>query len=151
SGRVGEYHYAHTSGSAMVVAALDDRLVVTVRQYRYLLGRDSLEFPRGATKDGESHEETARRELAEETGYSAGRLVLVGRFNPYSGMTDEMCHVYLAADLAPGIATPDDTEEFELAHLTGQQVDAYIRDGTIWDGMTIAAWHLVRHHHVPRS
>jgi ADP-ribose pyrophosphatase len=145
SGKMGEYHYVHTNGSAMIVATLDDGRVLTVRQYRYLLERDSLEFPCGAVKDGESYEETARHELTEETGHSAGRLVFAGQFNPYNGMTDEMCRVYLASDLYPAVATPDETEEFELIPLVGDQIEQYIRDGTIWDGMTIAAWHIVRH------
>ncbi len=144
SGTIREYHYVRTNGSAMVVATLGDGRVLAVRQYRYLLERDSVEFPCGAVRDGESYEEAARHELAEETGQGAGRLVFVGRFNPYNGMTDEMCHVYLAADLSPVVATPDETEEFELVPLTSWQIEASIRDGTIWDGMTIAAWHMVR-------
>ncbi len=142
SGKPGEYHYVHTNGSSMVVPVDGDGTVLLVNQYRYLLNRESAEFPCGSVKDGSSHEETARRELAEETGYEAGILIPAGEFNPYNGVTDEMCRVYVARNLSFVGGTPDETEEFELLRLTPDEVDARIRSGAIWDGMTVAAWFL---------
>lgn len=140
SGKKGEYHYVHTNGSAMVIPILDDGRILMVNQYRYLLDRESVEFPCGSVKDGSSHDATARHELAEETGYSAGTLTLAGEFNPYNGVTDELCRVYIARGLHHVGASPDETEEFELLALTGQEIDERIRTGQIWDGMSIAAW-----------
>lgn len=144
SGKPGEYHYVHTHGSAMVVPVLPDGRLLLVNQYRYLVGRESLEFPCGGVKEGSTHERTAYEELAEETGYAAGRLSLAGRFNPYNGVTNEMCHVYIARDLRHVGMKPDDTEEFELEALTAADVDARVGDGVIWDGMTIAGWAIVK-------
>lgn len=144
TGKTGEYHYVHTNGSSMVVPVAADGRFLLVKQYRYLGGRDSIEFPCGSVKDGSTYDETAWHELAEETGYSAGKLFLVGEFNPYNGLTDEMCHVYLARDLQFVGGTPDETEEFELIHASEGEIDSMIRDGTIWDGMTVAAWGVVR-------
>lgn len=90
------------------------------------------------------HDETAWHELAEETGYSSNRLFMVGEFNPYNGITNEMCHVYIARELQHVGGTPDETEEFELMPLTSEEIDAKIRSGEIWDGMSIAAWHIVK-------
>jgi ADP-ribose pyrophosphatase len=143
-GSPGEYHYVHTNGSAMVVPVTANGALLLVNQYRYLAERESLEFPCGSVKDGSTHELTAHEELAEETGYTAGRLLLAGRFNPYNGVTDEMCHVFIARDLHHVGARPDVTEEFELATLTPGEVDARIAAGEIWDGMSIAAWAIVR-------
>jgi ADP-ribose pyrophosphatase len=140
SGKPGEYHYVHTNGSSMVVPILEDGSVLLVNQYRYLLDRESVEFPCGSVKDGSTHEETARRELAEETGYSARSLVVAGEFNPYNGVTDEMCRVYVAGELHYVGGTPDETEEFEIVRMTPAEIDARIASGVIWDGMTIAAW-----------
>ncbi len=67
--------------------------IIMVRQYRYLAERDSLEFPCGSVKNGSSYEETAKLELAKEAGVEAGEIFLAGRFNPYNGVTDEMCNV----------------------------------------------------------
>ena len=63
-----------------------------------------------------------------------------GSFNPCNGLLDEICHVYVARSLRYVGARPDETESFELVRLTAQEIDASISDGTIWDGMTIAAW-----------
>ena len=139
-GREGEYHSVHTNGSSMVIPVLPDGRLVLVNQYRYLAGRESVEFPCGAVKDGSTYEETARHELAEETGYAAGSLTLAGAFNPYNGVTDEFCRVYLARELRFTGGTPDETEEFEMLSLTPEEVDRRIRSGEIWDGMSIAAW-----------
>ena len=144
NGKEGEYHYVHSLGSACVIPVLDDGRILLVNQYRYLGNRESLEFPCGAVKEGSSHDATAWHELAEETGYSAVTLLQVGAFNPYNGVTDEICQVYLARDLRHVGAMPDETEQFELVRLSAEEVDGRIREGLIWDGMSIAAWHLVR-------
>jgi ADP-ribose pyrophosphatase len=140
SGKKGEYHYVHTNGSSMVIPVLDGGHVVLVRQYRYLCDRESLEFPCGSIKDGGTHEETARLELAEEAGYKTNSLVAVGEFNPYNGVTDEMCRVFVARKLESVSSTPDETEEFERLFLTPYEIQESIRRGEIWDGMTLAAW-----------
>jgi ADP-ribose pyrophosphatase len=144
NGKFGEYHYVHTNGSSMVIPIMSDGKILTVKQYRYLCGKESIEFPCGSVKDGSSYDETVWQELAEETGYSAKQLSLIGEFNPYNGVTDEMCHVYVAREMQHVGATPDETEEFELLSLSVEEVDKHIRDGIIWDGMSIAGWSIVK-------
>ena len=136
SGKVGEYHYVHTNGSSMVVPVLGDGRLVLVNQYRYLVERESIEFPCGSVKDGATHDETARLELREETGYEAKEMLPAGEFNPYNGVTDEMCRVYVASGLTYVGEAPDETEEFEILRLTPAEIDDRIRKGTVWDGMT---------------
>jgi ADP-ribose pyrophosphatase len=140
SGKAGEYHYVHTNGSSMILPVLGDGSLVLVNQYRYLVGKESIEFPCGSVKDGSSHDETARHELREETGYAARTLSVAGEFNPYNGVTDEMCRVYVAYGLDEVGGTPDETEEFEILRLMPAEIDERIRAGVIWDGMTIAGW-----------
>jgi ADP-ribose diphosphatase len=140
SGRSGEYHYVHTNGSSMIVPLMPDGKVLMVKQYRYLCRRESLEFPCGGVKDESSYDETANHELAEETGFTAKQLLPAGEFNPYNGITDEMCRVYIARGLQHVGGTPDETEEFELLQMEPQDVEKAILDGKIWDGMSIAAW-----------
>jgi ADP-ribose pyrophosphatase len=144
SGKSGEYHYVHTNGSSMIVPIMNDGRVLMVKQYRYLAEKESIEFPCGSVKDGSTHDETAWHELTEETGYSSNRLFMVGEFNPFNGITNEMCHVYIARELQHVGDTPDETEEFELMPLTSEEINAKIRSGDIWDGMSIAAWHIVK-------
>jgi ADP-ribose pyrophosphatase len=144
SGKPGEYHYVHTNGSSMVVPIMKDGTLLLVNQYRYLVGKESLEFPCGSVKDGSTHDETARQELAEETGYTAKDLSPIGQFNPYNGVTDEMCRVYIARDLEYIGGTPDETEELEIVWTTPAQMEEHIVAGVIWDGMTIAAWSIAK-------
>jgi ADP-ribose pyrophosphatase len=144
SGKNGEYHYVLTNGSSMVIPETADGKLLLVRQYRYTGNRDSLEFPCGGVKERATHDETAKAELAEETGFLAAQIASVGGFNPCNGLIDEICRVYIARDLRHVAAHPDETENFELVCLTAEEVDALIRDGTIWDGMTLAAWAIAR-------
>jgi len=143
-GKSGEYHYVHSNGSSMIIPIMNDGRVLMVKQYRYLAEKESIEFPCGSVKDGSTHDETAWHELAEETGYSSNRLFMVGEFNPYNGITNEMCHVYIARELQHVGGTPDETEEFELRPMSSEEIENSIRSGVIWDGMSIAAWHIVK-------
>jgi len=138
----GKYYYVHTNGSSMVIPLTEDGRMILVNQYRYLWERQSLEFPCGCVKDGHSHAQTARLELEEETGYRAGRIVEVGRYNPYNGVTDEVAMVFVATELEQVTARPDATEEFELVRCTVGQFEQMVRQRHIWDGMTLSAWML---------
>jgi len=144
SGKNGEYHYVHVIGSSMILPVREDGKIVLVNQYRYLLDRESLEFPCGGVKEGSTYEETAHEELQQETGFQARELRLAGEFNPYNGVTDELCRVYIARDLHPAESRADDTEEFEYRYCSPREVEDLISTGTIWDGMSLAAWSLVR-------
>jgi ADP-ribose pyrophosphatase len=144
SGKLGEYHYVLTNGSSMVVPVEQDGHVLLVRQYRYTGNRDSIEFPCGGLKDGATYDETARDELVEETGFLAGQLIPVGGFNPCNGLLDEICKVYIARSLKYAGTRPDETENMELVRLSMREIDDLILNGTIWDGMTIAAWALAK-------
>ena len=145
SGKKGEYHFVHVNGSSMIIPVREDGKIILVNQYRYLRNRESFEFPCGSVKDGSTYDQTARHELIEETGFEAKELVCVGEFNPYNGVTDEMCNVYIARSLSPAQAKKDETEEFEYVYLTPAELDANIVSGKIWDGMTLAAWSLAKH------
>jgi ADP-ribose pyrophosphatase len=128
----------------MVIPIVGDGTILMVNQYRYLLGKESMEFPCGSVKEGSTHEETAKVELREETGHEAKSLFLAGEFNPYNGVTDEMCSVYVARDLQYVGGTPDETEEFEILRVMPDEIETRIRSGIIWDGMSIAAWSIAK-------
>ncbi len=145
SGNEGEYHYVHVKGSSMVIPQMNDRRLVLVNQYRYLANRESIEFPCGSVKESSTYEATAREELAEETGFEAEEFRLAAEFNPYNGVTDEICRVYSAKHLRPIQSHHDETEEFEQLRLLPEEFEAMVRRGDVWDGMTLAAWALTKH------
>lgn len=144
NGYSGEYHYVHTGGASMVLPIGRDGKLVLVNQYRYLCERESIEFPCGGVKEGHTYDETATMELQEETGYRSDNIVRVAEFNPYNGVTNEICGVYIARDLIPAQSRPDATEEFEILMCTLSEIDDMIKSNKIWDGMTLAGWALAK-------
>ena len=146
----GEYHYVHTQGSSMVIPVTHEGKLILVNQFRYLGDRESIEFPCGSVKNELSYLETAHQELEEEAGCRASVMELIGEFNPYKGVTSEICKIFIARQLSPVIARPDETEEFELFYCTPEELDVMICEQRIWDGMTLAAWMLGRHAIVER-
>lgn len=144
NGKPGEYYYVHTPGSVMIIAQMPDKTFVMNRQYRYLNRRISLEFPGGGLPAGIDPKIQANKELEEETGWSAGKLDVIGHFCPFNGITDEICTVFYATELfqPSEAAKPDDSEEFEHLFLSLQHIHSAIRSGELFDGMSLAAWQL---------
>ena len=83
--------------------------VVVIRQYRHGTGEISLEIPGGVVDAGESHEETARRELLEETGYTAGEIIPIGRVAANPAIQDNHMHTFLALGARAASASPGST------------------------------------------
>lgn len=124
-------------GAVVIVPVLPDRRVVLVRQYRHPVGRTLLELPAGMLESTETPARCALRELAEETGYSAGKLTALGAVYPSPGILSEVMHHFLAEDLVPGDPDPDPGEEIEIEMLSLHQVALEVRNGGIRDGKTI--------------
>jgi ADP-ribose pyrophosphatase len=143
SGNEGEYHYVDTPGSVMIVPVTSAGMLVMVRQYRYLNNRSSLEFPGGGIPRGHAPADAAARELQEEAGVEAAVLREVGVFNPFNGVTNELCHVFVATGHRAVAAHPEETEDCETALLSPAELRALIAAGEIWDGMTLAALAMV--------
>lgn len=135
-----EYHYVHTNGSTMVIPITSDGKILMVNQYRYLNQMESLEFPCGSVEDGLSFEENAQKELREETGFSAAKIIKTGFFAPYTGASDELCTVFIASELTENPLPADITEDFELYSFTFDEIKSMIAQQIIWDGLTLAAW-----------
>ena len=128
----------------MIIPVTESGKIILVRQYRYLNRKFSIEFPAGGIKDGQNPDDIARKELIEETGFD-GTLEKIGFFNPYNGITDEICHVYLASNLAPSDKeSRDEQEEFEYLFMKPEEIDEKISTNEIYDGMTMAAWSIAR-------
>jgi ADP-ribose pyrophosphatase len=98
SGRVVDpYYVLEYPDWVNVVAVTSDRQVVLIRQYRHGLGQVLLELPAGCVDSADtSPEAAARRELLEETGYSADRVVALGELSPNPATHDNLVHSFLA-------------------------------------------------------
>src|SRR5271167_30518 len=101
-------------GGSVVILAVDDAgpepRVLLERQYRYAADQYLWELPAGSIDPGESPFAGARRELLEETGYSAKQWSRALYFYPSPGFVDETMTIYLARGLTPGQAQPEDDE-----------------------------------------
>jgi ADP-ribose pyrophosphatase len=99
----------HPGAVAIVATDLDGR-VVLVRQWRHAVGAALWEIPAGTLTPGEPPEAAARRELAEETGYTAGEWRRLGSGPVAPGYSSEILHVFSAKDLHPGLPHTDPDE-----------------------------------------
>lgn len=100
---------------ANVVAITKNNEVVLVRQYRHGVQEVLLELPGGVVDKGEDPLEGAKRELMEETGYSAGNIIEVGRLYPNPAIQHNTLYCYLATDVElTGEQHLDDAEEIEV-------------------------------------
>ncbi|GBC82299.1 ADP-ribose pyrophosphatase [bacterium HR10] len=130
-------------GSVVIIPVLDEERVLLIRQFRYAVGEVLWEFPAGTLdRAAESAEACAHRELEEETGYRAGRLIRLGEFFTAPGFTDERMHVFQAEDLRPAAQQLDSDELIEVVPLTWESVYEKVRAGEIRDGKTLAALYL---------
>lgn len=146
NGKQGHYYFVSTRGSSRVVPVLPDGRILLTKQYRYLVDRESIEFPAGGVKEGQDHLQAAQSELEEEAGYRAGTLQDVGEYIPMNGVTDEICRVYIARDLTKTKQNLDETENIGVFARTPEEIDAMIAANEIQDGQTLADWALAKPH-----
>ena len=110
-----------------------------VRQYRYPFQTHLLEIPAGKLERGEDPQACAIRELGEETGFQAGRLLPLGRVYTSPGFSQEVLHLYLALDLRAGPAHPDRGELLDVVSLPFHRLLDQVMAGEVQDGKTVAA------------
>jgi ADP-ribose pyrophosphatase len=113
--------------------------VLLVRQYRYVARRSTWEMPTGGVKAGETLEQAAQRELAEEVGYRARRLVRLSTYHTSKSVMDETAHLFLAEDLHPETKPADEMEFIDVQPFPFDTVLRMVLDGEILDSMTVVA------------
>jgi ADP-ribose pyrophosphatase len=129
------------SGSVVVLAVDESSggpCVLLEKQYRHAAGRFLLELPAGRIDEGENELKAAKRELLEETGYSARSWKRVLRFWASPGFVAEAMSIYLARNLKAGAAQPEDDEVIELKLVPLKKAVSMVQKGTIQDAKTIA-------------
>jgi ADP-ribose pyrophosphatase len=137
-GHVGTREYLRHPGAVMIIPLLDAEHVLLERQFRYPLGRAIVEFPAGKIDAGEPPFECARRELLEETGYTARRWSYLGGLHNAIAYSDERIEIYLAEDLERnGSATLDAGETLEVFEAPWRQLLEWVRDGSVTDVKTM--------------
>ena len=124
-------------GAVMIVAQLDDGKVLLERQYRYPMRAVMVEFPAGKLDVGEVSLACAKRELFEETGYSAREWARAGVLHPVISYSTEFIDIWFARGLSPGERQLDAGEFLEVFTATPAELHDWCRDGAITDAKTL--------------
>jgi ADP-ribose pyrophosphatase len=127
-------------GSAVMMAVDAQKRILLVRQYRLPADRFLWELPAGKIDPGETPLEAARRELKEETGYTAETWTPMVSYWPSPGFCEEKMNLFLATNLSSGAATPMDDEQIEIKWFTPPELEGMIRSGEIQDGKTMTGF-----------
>ena len=124
-------------GAVVILPLVDAEHVCLIRNYRAAVSQTLIELPAGTCEVNEPPEQTALRELLEETGFRAERLEMLSQFYPSPGILDEQMTVYVARDLQSGEPHREVGEQIENLIVPFAKAVQWVMDGTICDAKTI--------------
>lgn len=136
-GSVGDYYYIHMPGSAGVIPRFADGTTLLLQTHRYLLRRTLWEFPIGGVGEGQDPLHVAQHELEEEAGCVAARWDALGAFAPYKGVSDELCHFYVAEDLTTTSQRLENTERITVHRMDFATAKRRLLEQDVIDGQSL--------------
>lgn len=137
NGKTSTREYIKHPGAACIIPVLPDGKIALIKQYRYPVQTEMIELPAGKLDPGEEPEDCARRELEEEIGYSANKLIFVCNIHPAIGFASEKMWIYLAEDLVKTTENTDHDEFLEIMPTSLAEAVKMVWDGKITDVKTI--------------
>lgn len=146
-GKTLEADIVRHGGSAVILPVFETegkKSVVFVKNHRFSIGRPLLEIPAGTLEKGEDPMVCAGRELIEETGYKAAKIVPLVEFLPTPGMTNERMHAFFATGLTQVGQELEDDESIEVELVEVEEAIRMSQDGRLDDGKSILAILLAR-------
>lgn len=139
SGGNGIYGVVSFKNKAIGIVPVDEEgYTYLVGQFRYTLNEYSWEIPEGGGPIGIEPLESAKRELKEETGFSAAKWTNLGRIHTSNSVTDEEGFLFLAQDLTEGESEPEETEELKVKRVHLKEAVEMVMNGEITDSLAIA-------------
>ncbi len=126
-------------GAVVILPVLANGNIVMIRNYRWSVGHQLWELPAGTREPNESPEQTARRELKEETGYRAGRLQPLATFFTSPGIMTEEMLAFVATDLTPSKPSLQGDERIVVEVVDAAVLRDRLVAGDLHDGKTMAA------------
>ncbi len=131
-------------GGVAVIPINKDNEIYLVKQFRKPYEAEILEIPAGKLEKGELPETCGSRELKEETGLTASKIIFLTQMYPSPGYTDEVVHIYMAEDLVEGEAARDEDEFLNVYKYKLDEAVQMIKEGIIKDAKTIIAVMMVK-------
>lgn len=125
-------------GAVVVLPILNEDRIVMIRNHRFAVDQELWELPAGTKETGEEPIETARRELEEETGFRAARVVPLIEFYTSPGICTELMHAFVATDLSPVGQRLEPGERIVVETLSTAEARRRFTAGEFRDGKTIA-------------
>ena len=138
NGTTTDVEFIEHPGAAAIIPFLDDNRIVLLKQYRHALKKVIWEIPAGTLDPKEEIISCAKRELIEETGYSASGWQKLGEITPVPGYSDERIHIYLATELQPAEQHLDADEVIQVQEVEFNEALEMIGNGEIQDAKSIA-------------
>lgn len=132
-------------GAVVILPLLPDDRVLMIQNHRLTVGQTLLELPAGTMERDEPPEQTAARELVEETGYQAGQLQFVQSFFAAPGNCDEQMHLFVARNLRAGPPRREVGEQIDNLVTDWDQIRRWLADGSIRDAKTLIGLLLYLH------
>ncbi|HEY9573344.1 MAG TPA: NUDIX hydrolase [Pusillimonas sp.] len=136
-GKSASREYIVHPGAVVIIPLLDDDHVLLERQFRYPVDRVMTEFPAGKLDPGEDPLVCAKRELLEETGYTAEQWAYAGAMHLAIAYSTEIIHIFFARGLLAGPPQLDADEFLEVRSMPVQELFGACRDGGITDAKTL--------------
>ncbi len=132
-----DMEFVEHPGATAIIPLLNESRVLLLKQYRHALKEYIWEIPAGTLDPQESVINCAKRELIEETGYSANQWQKLAEITPVPGYSDERIHIYLATDLQPAEQNLDKDEIINVHEVEFSKAIEMIKRGEIQDAKSI--------------
>jgi ADP-ribose pyrophosphatase len=142
NGTTTDVEFLEHPGATAIIPFLDDRRIVLLKQYRHALKDHIWEIPAGTLDPREDIVSCAKRELVEETGYSADQWHKLGEITPVPGYSNERIHIFLAGKLQPAVQNLDADEVIQVQAVDFQKALEMIDSGKIQDAKSITGLYM---------
>jgi 8-oxo-dGTP pyrophosphatase MutT (NUDIX family) len=133
-GRPGIYGTVTMKPGVAVLPVDEEGTAYLTREFRYAIGRESIEVAGGGIDEGESPLTAARREAREELGVEASEWIDLGRIDPFTAVVHSPAHLFLARGLSFRPTEPGETEVIETVRVPFDEAVRLVMDGTITHG-----------------